>query len=113
MGPAPNPKATSINDSLRRKEAAAAKLKELEYDKASGKVVDAAQAAKVLGHILGVIRNRLTGLPSKITPFLVLAQDAPTVRQILTEEIDLILTELTAESGPLTADALRKAVPYK
>ena len=113
MAHATSPRTASVGASLKRKEAANAKLRELQYDKESGKVVDAVQAAKVLGHILGVIRNRLTGLPTKLTPFLTLAQDAATVRQILTEEIDLILGELTSDSGPLTADALRKAVPYK
>jgi hypothetical protein len=110
MAHATSPRPASVGASLKRKEAAVAKLRELEYDKASGRVVDAVQAAKAVGHVLSIIRNRLTGLPSKVTPFLVLAQDAPTMRQILTEEIDLILTELTSESGPLTAASLRQNI---
>ncbi|MGD0640212.1 MAG: hypothetical protein ABSC22_05640 [Roseiarcus sp.] len=110
MARTPKLETASINDSLRRKEAAAAKLKELEFDKAAGKVVDSELAAKAVVHILSVVRGRLLGLPTKITPFLVLATDAATVKSILDEEITLILTEMTADTGPLSANAIRRGV---
>ena len=97
MARTPKRETESITDSLKRKESAAAKLKELEYDLRSGKVVDAAQAAKVVGGVLSTVRNRLLGIPSKVTTFLVLATDAQSVRAILDEEINQALGDVVRE----------------
>jgi hypothetical protein len=102
--PPNNGRSSELNATLLRKEAATAKLKELEYDRLSSKVVDATQAAKVVGGILSTVRNRMLGIPSKVVPFLTLAQDAETVRTILDQEIALALGDVVRECS---AESLR------
>ena len=95
-------------EASRVKENFVALSKELDYDKASGAVVDADLAAAGIAAVLLVVKNKLLGLPSRLAPALLNVTDPEIARAALAEGVSEALEELSASA--VTADAIRSGI---
>jgi hypothetical protein len=66
----------------------------LEYEKASGKLVDAGEAALFAADLAATFRGALEVLPDRLAPELVPLSDTETVRAVLVESFEQVLTDL-------------------
>jgi phage terminase Nu1 subunit (DNA packaging protein) len=88
---------TSFAQARLARELFAAKLKKLEYETRSGKLVPADEVS-IQWYTLGrEIRDRLLGMPSKLTPQLAAETDVRRVLEILDAEVTLALKGLAEE----------------
>ncbi|MCJ2010967.1 hypothetical protein [Methylobacterium sp. J-076] len=80
-----------------RKDRALAISAEIKNDIAVGKVVLIDDAIAIMTGSLGVVRNKILGLASRVAPRLVMQRAAEPIRAILYDEVVLILQELSIE----------------
>jgi hypothetical protein len=81
-----------------------ARLAKLEYEKRSGKLVDADQVRAQLFALSRRTRDRLLGIADRLAPVIAGETDAAVIHRLLTEEIALGLSEL-AKPQPLEPQA--------
>jgi phage terminase Nu1 subunit (DNA packaging protein) len=86
----------AFEKSRARKEAFAAAMAELEYEKASGKLVEAKAVQKAVFETARMIRNAIQVLPDRVSPVVASMRDAHEVRAYLQSEVDGILVDLSA-----------------
>jgi len=67
-----------------------AKLKELEYRKASGAVIDAALAARLAFTAFRALRDQVLNLPARLAPGLAVETDAFRIEQVLETELSAV-----------------------
>lgn len=98
-------------DAERVKENYAARLKQLEYDRESGKVVEVDDVVVAVASEYAVVRNRLLGIGAKLAPDLATLQSASEIMALIDEEITEALNELTVDmAGETDFAAVREAV---
>lgn len=88
----------SIDEAKRVKENYLALLNQLEYDKESGLVVEAAEVAKAVGAEYAKVRTRLLAIPAEQAPRLHRLRSVNEVQDCLRELIQEALEELTKDS---------------
>jgi hypothetical protein len=66
----------------------------LEYEKASGKLVDAEEARLFAADLAATFRGALEVLPDRLAPELVPLSETETVRAVLVESFEQVLTDL-------------------
>lgn len=98
----------SLIEAHRIKENYTAKLKQLEYDKESGLVVESALAAKVLAGLLNIVRGKILGLGVRLAPTLVFIDDPEVMRAAIDGEVLQILGELSGGGGEIREDEIQK-----
>lgn len=85
---------------MRRKEWALAGLRENELARKNGEVVDVAYVERCQTQVNANIKQRLLGLPAKLTPQLVGVSSLAKVKAILEREIHETLEELREIAVP-------------
>lgn len=75
---------------------AQADLRELELERRSGDVIDAADAMALWGEIITTFRNRLLALPRKAAPVVIGCASIIEVQELLEAEVSAILQELSS-----------------
>lgn len=90
----------TLAEAIRRKEWALAGLRELELKRKSGEVVDVAYVERCQVQVNSNIRQRLLGLPAKLTPQLVGVTSPAKVKAIIEREVCAILEELQKVAVP-------------
>lgn len=85
-------------EAARIKENYLALLRQLEYDRESGAVVEVEVVAQQVAEQFAVVRSRLLAIPSRVAPRIAVLTDAEEVRALIDEEVALALQELTIES---------------
>jgi phage terminase Nu1 subunit (DNA packaging protein) len=86
-------------DAERVKENYAARLKQLEYDRESSKVVEIDDVVVAVASEYAIVRNRLLGIGAKLAPDLATLQSAEEIMALIDEEIIEALNELTIDQG--------------
>ena len=84
-------------EAVRRKENALAKLRQLEYDIASGKVAEIEPMAQKVAARYSIIRSRLQGIGSKVAPLIAVIKHPEEVKAMIDREIDEALEELSRD----------------
>ena len=92
--------ANSLAEAQRRKEWALAGLREHELARKNGEVVDVAYVERCQTQVNSNIKQRLLGLPSKLTPRLVGIGSPAKIKTILEREIHETLEELSRIAVP-------------
>jgi hypothetical protein len=87
----------SFEESRAKREAFSAKLKELEYEKASGKLAYVSEVRKENYAMSRMVRDSMLRLPDRFTPQLAAMTDQHEIRQFLKTEITEALWGLTRE----------------
>ena len=103
----------SIDVARQRKTAAEAELAEIELAKARADVVAIDDVAQQWDMILGSVRTRLLGLPTKVAPIAAVETDQSTVKELLEDAIYNVLGELAAglSDGPGSDSEPRPSIP--
>jgi phage terminase Nu1 subunit (DNA packaging protein) len=97
----PNVKHSSYNDARTRNELAKAENAELDLAVKQGKLVDA-EAVRLFAADLGAtFRGALEILPDRLAPELVPLSDTETIRALLVESFEQLLTNLADKIGKL------------
>jgi hypothetical protein len=86
----------AFEKSRARKEAFAAAMAELEYEKASGKLVEAKAVQKAVFETARMIRNAFQVLPDRASPVLASMRSTHEIHTYLQSEIDGILVGLSS-----------------
>lgn len=86
-------------EAKRHKESFLALLRELEYDKEVGAVVEIAESIRQIGVEYAAVRSRLLAIPSKVAPRAALLSSPDEVRALIEVEIVEALKELTLDAG--------------
>ncbi|WFS02785.1 hypothetical protein [Rhizobium tumorigenes] len=98
-------------DAQKVKENYAARLKQLEYDREIGKVVEIDDVVVAVASEYAVVRNRLLGIGSKIAPDLTTLQSADEIKAIIDAEVIEALNQLTVDvDGERDFDRLRESL---
>lgn len=98
-------------DAERVKENYAARLKQLEFDRESGKVVEIDDVVVAVASEYAVVRNRLLGIGSKVAPDLTTLQSAEEIKAIIDAEVTEALNQLTVDvDGERDFDKLRESI---
>lgn len=98
-------------DAEKVKENYAARLKQLEYDREAGKVVEIDDVVVAVASEYAVVRNRLLGIGSKVAPTLATLQDAEQIKAIIDAEVIEALNELTVDvDGETDFDMVRQSI---
>jgi hypothetical protein len=87
----------STEEAKRLKENYLAKLAQLEYDTKSGRVVEAAEVAALVGAEYSRVRTKLLAIPAEQAPRIQRCRTTAEVQDTLREIITRILEELTAD----------------
>ncbi|MCQ4188115.1 hypothetical protein [Methylocystis suflitae] len=85
------------DEAKRHKQSYLALLRELEYDRESGLVVEIEDVGRQFGAELSTLRTKLLALPSKVAPRVALLSSPKEVRALVEQEIRDALTALTAD----------------
>jgi len=80
------------------REAYQARLAKLEFEQKSGKLVDADEVRAQIFALGRRARDGLLGMPDRLAPILAGQADPAVIHRLLTDEIALVLAELTAAS---------------
>jgi hypothetical protein len=86
-------------EAKRHKESFLALLRELEYDKEVGAVVEIAESIRQIGIEYAAVRSRLLAIPNKVAPRAALLSSPDEVRALIEVEIVEALKELTLDAG--------------
>jgi len=86
-------------EAKRHKESYLALLRELEYDRESGLVIEIAESVKQIGIEYAAVRSRLLAIPNKVAPRAALLSSPDEVRALIEVEIVEALKELTLDAG--------------
>lgn len=84
----------SYAEARRRRESALAAIKELDLQLKQGRLINTEKAQKEWQRVLSIIRNRLLGLPTKLTPVVYGCGSPGEVFTLLKKEIHHVLDEL-------------------
>jgi len=98
----------TLADALRRKESANARLRELEWDIESGKVVLVSDAIRALGGVLGLVRSGLLRLGQTISTRAATCADAAALKAMVDAEVDQLMAVLFSYSGPVDRGPVSK-----
>ncbi len=90
----------SLAEALRRKEWALAGLRENELARKNGEVIEVAYVEKCQAQVNSNIKQRLLGLPAKLTPRLVSVASPALIKNILEREVRQCLEELVTLAVP-------------
>lgn len=85
----------SFAEANRVKENYAAKLKQLDFDRESGIVIEVAAVTRALAGVLTITRTKLLGLGIRLGPRIALLNDAQAIHALLDIEVTRALEELT------------------
>lgn len=91
---AAKPAHSSYNDARTRNELAKAQTAELDLAVKLGKLVDAGEASLFAADLAATFRGALEVLPDRLAPELVPLSDTETVRAVLVESFEQVLTDL-------------------
>lgn len=91
----------------RVKENYLARLKQIDYDKRNGLVVEIEDVFKAVVGEYSLVRNKLTGIGSKLAHEVVLLQSAEEVKALIDKEVAKALEELTLDGATLNSDSER------
>ena len=95
---APSPQESQIGNSFQAAKAVNEKYKaltaKLEYERASGKLVDSEEAKLFAADLAATFRGALEILPDRVAPELVALSDTETIRAVLMEAFEQVLTDL-------------------
>ena len=92
---APGEEVPSFEESRAKREAFSAKLKELEYEKESGKLVWAHEVKASSFNTARMVRDAILAIPSRVSPILAAMDDPFEIREKLTEELTQALWALS------------------
>jgi hypothetical protein len=84
----------SYSQSRAIKEAYAAKLKKLEYEEATGKLVDAEQVALDFANVAAIVQQKMRTIPVRIAAQVLACTTEAEARSLLSREIDIALSSL-------------------
>ena len=93
-----------MNEATRRKEVAQAKLAELKLSVEEGKLVDADVVNKTAFKLARSVRDKLIGIPDRISAELAGMNNQFAIHAVITKEIEIALTELIAVENANTND---------
>lgn len=97
-GQAPPSQESSVGNSFQAAKAVNEKYKaltaKLEYERASGKLVDADEARLFAADLAATFRGALEILPDRLAPELVPLNETETIRALLVEQFEQVLTDL-------------------
>lgn len=82
------------SDSRRRRDEAEFKLKNLEYETKSGKLIDREEAIRTGTAVITVAKTKLLGIPNKVAPRIIGERSIRKIKNILQKEITEALNEL-------------------
>lgn len=89
----------------RVKENYAARLKQLEYERESSRVVEIDDVVVAVASEYAIVRNRLLGIGAKVAPALTAMQLAEEIKSFIDAEVFEALNELSINAGMLTCEA--------
>lgn len=89
----------TLVEALRRKEVALAKRRELDYEVAAGKFINAAEIGAEIQTSFRTTAQRLLLLPSKLAPRLAALKTAAECEDLLYRECERALNTLSEEAG--------------
>ena len=87
----------SLAEATRRKEAATARLRELEFDEKSGRLVALEDVGRAIREQLAILRNRLLRIPSECAPGLAQLKGPAAIEGALRDVLYGAMTELSQE----------------
>ena len=94
----------------RVKENYAARLKQLEYDRQSGQVVDIDDVVIAVASEYAILRSRFLDIGSKVAPRVAVLKSAEEIKAIIDAQVVEALTELTVDDGERDFERLRQSV---
>lgn len=94
----------------RVKENYAALLKQLDYDRESGKVVEIDDVVVAVAAEYAVLRSRLLDIGSKVAPTVAVLKSADEIKAIIDAKVVEALTELTIDDGERDFGKLRESL---
>ncbi|WP_299735410.1 hypothetical protein [uncultured Endozoicomonas sp.] len=80
------------------REAFKAKMAKMEYEEKAGKLTDASKVKSEAFRAGRIVRDALLGIPDRLSDVLAAEQDPGEVRQLLVNELEMILNELSDNS---------------
>lgn len=110
MVSAPGGAKWSKAEAERIKENYAALLRQLEFERESGLVVEIEDVVVAVASEYAVVRNRLLGIGSKIAPTAAVLKSAEEIKAIIDEEVIAALNELAIDDGQRDFGYLRKSL---
>ena len=93
--PVDNRKAVDFASARTMREAFRAKMAKMEYEEKAGKLTDASKVREDAFRAGRIIRDALLGIPDRLADILAAEQDPRQVRQLLDEELEIILTDMS------------------
>lgn len=97
----------------RIKENYAALLRQLEFERESGAVVEIEDVIVAVASEYAVVRNRLLGIGSKVAPSAAVLKSAEEIKAIIDEEVIAALNELAIDDGQRDFGDLRKSLQHR
>ena len=95
----------------RVKENFAALLKQLEFDRESGRVVEIDDVVVAVAAEYALVRNKLLNIGSRVAPKVAVLQSAEEIKALVDEEVVLALKELSIDAdGEQDYDVLRQSI---
>lgn len=94
----------------RIKENYVALLRQLEFERESGLVVEIEDVVVAVASEYAVVRNRLLGIGSKVAPSVAVLKSAEEIKAIIDEEVIAALNELAIDDGQRDFGSLRKSL---
>lgn len=88
-------KRVDYQEAKTRKEIANARLAEMEVERESGKLVEAAMVSAALADAGATLRSTLSNLPAIVAPMLATLSDETQIRLVLEEHIEQALSDLS------------------
>jgi len=110
MVSAPGGARWSKAEAERIKENYAALLRQLEFERESGQVVEIEDVVVAVASEYAVVRNRLLGIGSKVAPTAAVLKSAEEIKAIIDEEVIAALNELAIDDGQRDFGHLRKSL---
>ncbi len=93
--PVDNRKAVDFAAARTMREAFRAKMAKMEYEEKAGKLTDASKVREDAFRAGRIIRDALLGIPDRLADILAAEKDPRQIRQLLEEELETILTDMS------------------
>ena len=93
--PVDNRKTVDFASARTMREAFRAKMAKMEYEEKAGKLTDASKVRADAFRAGRIIRDALLGIPDRLADILAAEQDPRQVRQLLEEELEMILSDIS------------------
>ncbi len=97
ISPQGQPGAVDFVTARTMREAFKAKLAKLEYEEKSGTLTDAAKVRQDAFKTGRIIRDELLAIPDRMADVLAAEEDPATVRQIIVDELELVLNRISKQ----------------